>query len=68
MAVPSVAFEPAQTSQLCIILLTAVKRLAGLCTPPRQVHLHHCRIVPKQKLVPARFEVKTYLGMPWWLL
>ncbi|KAM1715366.1 hypothetical protein TB2_025380 [Malus domestica] len=27
--------------------------------------IHNCRIVPEQKLVPTRFEVRTYLGRPW---
>ncbi|KAM0960451.1 hypothetical protein ACFX2I_025392 [Malus domestica] len=59
----SVATTPASTSSLHLL-----NPAPGLSTPPRQVHLHHCRIVPKQKLVPARFEVRMYLGMPWWLL
>ncbi|KAB1202675.1 putative pectinesterase/pectinesterase inhibitor 45 [Morella rubra] len=27
--------------------------------------IHNCRIVPEQKLFPARFQIRTYLGRPW---
>ncbi|KAL9405418.1 hypothetical protein Peur_002390 [Populus x canadensis] len=32
---------------------------------PGGIVIHNCRIVPEQKLVPVRFNIKTYLGRPW---